>query len=148
MTDDVNTSTPNALGQPQAPTPSDKKTVLLIEDDPFLVKMYKEKFEVEGFNTLIAEDGLKGLQLATTQNIDIIILDILIPKLSGIDLLTKLRKDPKGVSVPVLVLTNLTQKEDEVKTTSLGVKEYLVKSDYTPSQVVEKVRMYLGQPHT
>jgi DNA-binding response OmpR family regulator len=148
MTDGVNSLAPNQQGGSQAPTSSDKKTVLLIEDDPFLVKMYKEKFEVEGFNTLIAEDGLEGLRLATTQNIDIIILDILIPKLSGIDLLTRLRKDPKGVSIPVLVLTNLTQKEDEVKTASMGVKEYLVKSDYTPSQVVEKVRMYLGQPHT
>jgi DNA-binding response OmpR family regulator len=136
MTDGVNSSAPNISGQPQAPAPSDKKTVLLIEDDPFLVKMYKEKFEVE------------GLRLATGQNVDIIILDILIPKLSGIDLLTRLRKDPKGVSIPVIVLTNLTQKEDEVKTASMGVKEYLVKSDYTPSQVVEKVRVYLGQPHT
>jgi DNA-binding response OmpR family regulator len=148
MTDGVNSSAPNISGQPQAPAPSDKKTVLLIEDDPFLVKMYKEKFEVEGFNTLIAEDGLEGLRLATGQNVDIIILDILIPKLSGIDLLTRLRKYPKGVSIPVIVLTNLTQKEDEVKTASMGVKEYLVKSDYTPSQVVEKVRVYLGQPHT
>ena len=127
---------------------SGKKTVLLIEDDPFLVKMYKEKFEIEGFNIITAEDGLEGLKKATESGIDLIILDILIPKLSGIDLLTKLRKDPRGSEVPVLVLTNLTQKEDEFKTTALSVKEYLIKSDYTPSQVVEKVRIYLGQPHT
>jgi len=127
---------------------SGKKTILLIEDDPFLVKMYKEKFELEGFNILVAEDGLEGLKKATEEEIDLIILDILIPKLSGIDLLTKLRNDPKGSRIPVLVLTNLTQKEDEFKTSTMDVKEYLIKSDYTPSQVVEKVRMYLGQPHT
>lgn len=127
---------------------SGKKTVLLIEDDPFLIKMYREKFEIEGFNILTAEDGLEGLEKATESEIDFIILDILIPKLSGIDLLTKLRKDPRGSKIPVLVLTNLTQKEEEFKTTALDVKEYLIKSDYTPSQVVEKVRIYLGQPHT
>jgi DNA-binding response OmpR family regulator len=146
MADDMNDAAPSQALTPQT-SGSGKSTVLIIEDDPFLVKMYKEKFDIEGFNTLIAEDGLEGLRLATEGNVDIIILDILIPKLSGIDLLTRLRKNPNGVAVPVLVLTNLTQKEDEVKTSSLGVKEYLIKSDYTPSQVVEKVRMYLGQPH-
>lgn len=129
---------------PQTVGDSGKTTILLVEDDPFLVKMYKEKFEIEGFNVLVAEDGVEGLKLATQGNIDIIILDILIPKLSGIDLLTRLKNNPKAVNVPILVLTNLTQKEEEVKLLP-GVKEYLVKSDYTPSQVVEKIRMYLGK---
>ena len=134
----------NQTNVPQTVGDSGKTTILLVEDDPFLVKMYKEKFEIEGFNVLVAEDGVEGLKLATQGNIDIIILDILIPKLSGIDLLTRLKNNPKAVNVPILVLTNLTQKEEEVKLLS-GVKEYLVKSDYTPSQVVEKIRMYLGK---
>src|SRR4030042_5656365 len=146
MVDDI--IPPSDKPQEVKASTSGKKTVLLIEDDPFLIKMYKEKFEIEGFNILTAEDGLEGLKKATESEIDFIILDILIPKLSGIDLLTKLRKDPRGSSIPVLVLSNLTQKKDDVNTTALDVKEYLIKSDYTPSQVVEKVRIYLGQPHT
>ena len=146
MVDDI--IPPSDKPQEVKASTSGKKTVLLIEDDPFLVKMYKEKFEIEGFNILTAEDGLDGLSKATESGVDFIILDILIPKLSGIDLLMKLRKDPRGSRIPVLVLTNLTQKEDEFKTSSLDVKEYLIKSDYTPSQDVEKVRIYLGQPHT
>jgi DNA-binding response OmpR family regulator len=143
MPDDLR-PTSQATGEkaPPASAPS-KKIILLIEDDPFLVKMYKEKFEMEGFSTIIAEDGLEGLKQAQEASVDLILLDILIPKLSGVDLLARLRNNPKGANIPVIVLTNLTEKED-VKLAGLKVKEYLVKADYTPSQVVEKVRIYLG----
>ena len=73
-----------------------KKTILLIEDDTFLVKMYKSKFENEGFIALVAIDGEEGLKLALSENIDILVLDLMLPKLSGHDLLTRLRKDEKG----------------------------------------------------
>jgi len=123
---------------------SDKKTILLIEDDPFLVGMYKEKFIVEGFMVLTAEDGLQGLNLAGTNKIDLIILDILIPKLSGVDFLAKLRQDEKLKNIPVVALTNLSDAKDEEKVRSYGVKEYLMKSNYTPSQVIEVIRKYLS----
>lgn len=123
---------------------SDKKTILLIEDDPFLVGMYKEKFALEGFNVLVAEDGLQGLSYATSQKVDMVILDILIPKLSGIDLLARLRQDEKGKNVPVIALTNLSGSNDEEKIRSYGVKDYLVKSNYTPGQVVEVIRKYIS----
>lgn len=125
-------------------TSSDKKTILLIEDDPFLVGMYKEKFLTEGFNVIVAEDGLQGLNYALSQKIDILILDILIPKLSGIDLLARLRQDVKGKDLPVVALTNLSGSNDETKIRSYGVKEYLVKSNYTPGQVVTIIRNVLA----
>lgn len=140
MVDDIPLSSGSSSPSPR----SDKKTVLLIEDDPFLVGMYKEKFTMEGFEVLVAEDGLQGLSFATSQKIDIIILDILIPKLSGIDLLARLRQDEKGKDVPVIVLTNLSGSEDEQKIRSYGVKDYLIKSNYTPGQVVEIIRKYTG----
>ncbi|KKR11034.1 MAG: Response regulator receiver protein [Candidatus Woesebacteria bacterium GW2011_GWA1_39_21] len=120
-----------------------KKVILLIEDDPFLVGIYREKLEIEGYNVLIAEDGLQGLNYAVSQKVDLILLDILIPKLSGIDLLVRLRQDEKGKDVPVIALTNLSGSDDEEKIRSYGVKDYLVKSNYTPGQVVEVIKKYL-----
>lgn len=132
------TSVQSATGQT-----GNKKSILLIEDDPFLVGIYKEKFQTEGFDILVAEDGLKGLDFAINRKIDLIILDILIPKLSGVDLLVRLKQDEKAKNIPVIALTNLSDFKDEEKVRSYGVKEYLMKSNYTPSQVVEIVRKYL-----
>ena len=118
--------------------------ILLVEDDPLLVKMYKAKFTNEGYGVIGALDGEAGLNLALKGGIDIIILDVMMPKLSGIDLLARLRQDDRGKDIPVLMLTNLTQEEEAKKALSLGAKEYLIKANLTPSQVVEKVRKYIG----
>lgn len=125
-------------------TSSDKKVVLLIEDDPFLVGMYKEKLQMEGFEVIVAEDGFQGLNFALSQKIDMILLDILIPKLSGIDLLARLKQDEKGKVIPVIALTNLSDSADEDKIRGYGVKDYLVKSNYTPGQVVEIIRKHIS----
>jgi len=121
-----------------------QKKILLVEDDPLLVKMYTAKFTKEGFQVISAQDGEAGLNLALKGDVNIIILDVMMPKLSGIDLLTKLRQDPRGKDIPVLMLTNLTQEEEAQKALSLGAKEYLIKANLTPSQVVERVKKYIG----
>jgi len=139
MADDIQAASET---NPQVSEPG-KKVILLIEDDPFLVGIYREKLEIEGYNVLIAEDGLQGLNYAVSQKVDLILLDILIPKLSGIDLLVRLRQDEKGKDVPVIALTNLSGSDDEEKIRSYGVKDYLVKSNYTPGQVVEVIKKYL-----
>jgi DNA-binding response OmpR family regulator len=120
-----------------------KKTILLIEDDTFLVKMYKSKFENEGFIALVAIDGEEGLKLALSEKIDMLVLDLMLPKLSGHDLLLRLREDEKGRDMPVIVLTNLSKEDESKGLYELGVKEYLVKADLTPTQLVEKIRTYL-----
>lgn len=129
-------------GQPQKS--SSNPRVLLIEDDTLLVNMYRAKFENEGYEMLDAGDGEEGLQLALSEDVDIIILDLMLPKLSGTDLLAKLRKDPKGKNIPVVVLTNLTQEGEAKETLALGVKEYLIKANLTPSQLVEKIKAHIG----
>lgn len=127
-------------------TPGTKKpVVLLVEDDPLLVTMYSAKFESEGFEVLTAYDGEEGLKVALEKNPNIILLDIMMPKLSGIDLLEKLRQDPKGKNTPVIILTNLTEAEGAEKAKELGVKEFLVKSNFTPSEVTEKIKQHLGR---
>ncbi len=119
-----------------------KHTVLLVEDDPLLVKMYQTKFTMEGFNVLIAGDGLQGLALAQENKIDCMILDIMMPKLSGIDMYQKVRA--LGLNPPTIFLTNLTQGEDAKKAIELGAKEYLIKANLTPGEIVLKIKSYLG----
>lgn len=121
----------------------DGATIILIEDDPLLTKMYEAKFTSEGFRVLIAHNGQEGLELATSESADIVILDIMMPKLSGIDLLEKLRKSKKGKDIPVIILTNLTEKEEREKAIKLGVKEYLIKTNVTPGEIVEKIHKHL-----
>lgn len=126
-------------------SPSGAPTVLFIEDDPLLLKMYETKFKSEGFRVLSAQDGEEGLNLATTEKVDLIILDLMMPKLSGLDMLERLRAQSGGKSHVVIVLTNLTKEEEIKRAMDLGVKEYLVKADLTPNEVADKVKAYLGK---
>ncbi|OGM04414.1 hypothetical protein A3E15_01165 [Candidatus Woesebacteria bacterium RIFCSPHIGHO2_12_FULL_42_9] len=107
--------------------------------------MYQTKFESEGFKVISALDGEEGLSAALEQNVDLIILDIMMPRLSGLDMLSKYRQDVKGKGVPVIILTNLTREEEMKRAKELGVKEFIVKADYTPSEVVRKIKDYLGK---
>jgi len=117
--------------------------ILLIEDDPSLAKLYSEKFKFEGFNVLLAHDGETGLRLAIEKNPDFILLDMLLPKYSGFDLLKELLNHPRGRHIPVISLTNLTDRDDANKALKLGVKEYLAKAMYSPEEIVERVKEHL-----
>lgn len=130
--------------QPPAPAAT-KPVILLAEDDTLLSRMYKTKFEKEGFQIVTAEDGETALKIALEQKIDLIILDIMMPKLSGIDMLRRLREDPRGQNIPVIVLSNLTQQKEAQEALQLGAKEYLIKANLIPSQIIAKVRQYLGK---
>lgn len=124
--------------------PEGAKVILIVEDDPVLLKMYTEKFNFEGFKVLNAKDGEEALEVATTQNVDIILLDIMLPRMSGTDFLEKFRTTAKGKDVAVVALTNLAEDEEKQKALKLGVKEYLVKAMQTPEAVVEKIKKYLA----
>ena len=118
--------------------------VLLVEDDSLMVKMYDLKFTHDGFNVSVALDGEEGLQKARAENPDIIVLDIMLPKMSGTEVLEKLKEDPTTRDKPVIVLTNLNVTEEDVaKCKDLGAKEILMKTDVTPQEVVDKIRQYL-----
>jgi len=137
---------PVAPAQPvQEPVQEKKvKTILVVEDDPVLLKMYTEKFTFEGFGVLNAKDGEEAFIVATKGGVDIILLDIMLPRMSGTDFLEKLRQDPKGKSMPVVALTNLAEEGEKQKALKLGVKEYIVKAMQTPEQVVEKIKKHIG----
>ena len=120
------------------------KKILIVEDDPLLVKMYSTKFKSEGFDVISASDGLEGFRLAIEEKPDVIILDIMMPKMSGHDVLAKLRTNEKINKVPVIVLSNLTQQSEAQKALDLGAKEYMAKASFTPGQVVDRVKKYIS----
>lgn len=119
--------------------------VLIVEDDTFLSNIYKTKFEFEGFKVTTAENGEVGLAEAKKKQPDIILLDILMPKLDGFGVLEAVKKDKTISSIPVILLTNLGQKDDIQKGLELGAKDYIIKAHFKPSEVVEKVRKVLGE---
>lgn len=119
--------------------------LLLVEDDTFLASIYRTKFEQEGFKVSVAENGEVGLEAAKKKRPDLILLDILLPHLDGFTVLQELKKEKSTASVPVILLTNLGQKEDVEKGLALGAAAYLIKAHCRPSETVAQVKKILKQ---
>jgi DNA-binding response OmpR family regulator len=119
------------------------KKVLLVEDDKMISNMYQTKLKQEGFEILIAEDGVGALAVTRRAKPDIILLDVILPQLDGFSVLEEIRKDNKIKNTPVIMLTNLGTTEDKDKAKRLGANDYLVKASLTPSEVSAAVKKYL-----
>lgn len=117
--------------------------VLLIEDDRFLAGMYEKKLRLEKFDVRVAHDGEEGLRLCEVYKPDIILLDILLPKLSGFEVLKAARASDACRTTPVLVLSNLSQQRDIARCMELGATDYLIKSHFMPSEVIQRIRAIL-----
>ncbi|MDZ4221812.1 MAG: response regulator [Patescibacteria group bacterium] len=126
------------IPSPPAKTPSSPK-ILLLEDEEMLAAMYKTKFEKEGMSIDVAPDGEAGLAMAQKSAYGIILVDIIMPKMDGFAALKALRALPQYKDTPIMMLTNLGQEEDIAKGKALGATDYLVKANFTPSQVLEKI---------
>lgn len=121
--------------------------LMLVEDDAILVEMYQAKFELEGHEIVIATNGEECLELLKTYEPDLILLDILMPKLNGFHVLKEIKKHPNLRNIPVILLTNLGEAEVDMNQElagALGVSDYLIKSHHTPDEVVEKVMRTLA----
>lgn len=117
--------------------------ILLIEDDKALAGIYKDKFKEAGYDTdlfFLAEDGIKYLK---TEKPDLIVLDMLLPKKNGIWFLEKLSKIKSLSAVPIISLSNFDDPETKREAFKLGIKEYLIKTDYTPQELLAKIKNYL-----
>jgi len=119
------------------------KTILLIEDDPFLVDIYSDKFKNAGFAVEIAEDGEATLNKIREKKPDLVILDLVLPHIDGWEILRQIKEDSSLNQIPVIVFSNLSQKSDIEKSQALGATKYLIKSQYTPSEVLEEVKKIL-----
>jgi len=119
------------------------KTILFIEDELALQKTFRETLKKEGYEMVSALDGETGLKLAKSEKPDLILLDLILPKVTGFEVLKKLKEDEETKEIPVIVLTNLEEIEDIDKVIELGATTYLVKAQYSLEEVVEKIKKAL-----
>ncbi|HBW74022.1 MAG: Two component transcriptional regulator, winged helix family [Candidatus Magasanikbacteria bacterium GW2011_GWA2_45_39] len=117
--------------------------ILLVEDDTFLSNIYQTKFVKEGYQVATAGDGEEALKAVKTKKPDIILLDVLLPKLDGFAVLERLKKDAETKDIPVILLTNLGQRDDVERGLQLGAADYLIKAHFKPSETVAKVKKIL-----
>lgn len=118
--------------------------ILLVEDDNFLLGMYVDKFRTEGFEVFVADNGAKAIKLTKEKMPDIILLDVMLPKMNGFEVLRELQKDADIKNIPVILLTNLSQNDDVKKGLELGAKDFLIKAHFMPQEVVAKVKKILS----
>ncbi len=116
------------------------KSILLVEDDPFLIDIYTTKLEESGFSVEVANDGEVALRKARENKPDLVILDIVLPQIDGWEILRKIKSEPEFKNLKVIILSNLGQKEEVEKGIKLGAVKYLIKAHYTPSQVIKEIK--------
>ncbi len=119
------------------------KKILLVEDDPFLIDIYSTKLGEAGFKVFIVKDGEKVLETAKSNKPNLIILDIVLPGVDGWQILKQIKQESGLKETKIIILSNLSQKEEIEKGLSLGADRYFIKSDYTPSQVLEEINKLL-----
>lgn len=117
--------------------------ILIVEDEDILVKVLREKFEDNNFTVEIAEEGDKVLPIVKKFRPDIILLDIFLPKVNGIDILKSLKEDEDLKSIPVIIITNLDDEERKDEALGLGAVDYVVKSQHPINEVVELVGKHI-----
>ena len=123
---------------------SDTKTILLVEDDDNLANVYETRLQAEGFKTVRVANGEDALQTTMQAKPDLILLDVMMPKVSGFDVLDILRNTPETAKIKIIMLTALSQDSDRERAKSLGVDDYLIKSQVVIADVVDRVKQHLG----
>lgn len=121
------------------------KKILFIEDESALQRAISKYFPENGFHVISALDGEAGLRLARSESPDLILLDLILPKKDGFDVLKELKADDKTKDIPVIVLTNLGGTADVEKALEMGARTYLVKTSYQLDEVVGKIKQVLGE---
>jgi len=118
--------------------------IAIIEDDPVISQMYRMKFEADGFDVQLANNGKRGVALVEAFTPNIILLDLQMPEMDGAEALGIIRKNDWGKNIPVIILTNLGEEESPKELRALGIHSYIVKANLTPRQVVERVKEALN----
>lgn len=120
-----------------------KRLILLVEDDTFLAGMYSTKLSLENFQVELAENGEDALKKVVQNVPDLVLLDIILPRMDGFEVLQSIKSNPKTKDVPVILLTNLGQKKDVDKGLALGAEDYLIKAHFMPNEVIDKIKKVL-----
>lgn len=114
--------------------------VLIIEDDPLMLRMYQKIFSFDGYEVETATDGEMGIEKVRSVKPTIVLLDVMMPKMNGLEVLEKIKADPETKAIPVIMLTNLAGQQDVDKALTMGAVKYIIKSEYEPKQVSDMVK--------
>ncbi len=118
--------------------------VLIVEDDPLMSRMYQKIFTFEGYEVELASDGEEGLDKVRSTKPTIILLDVMMPKMNGMQVLEKLKLDPELKAIPVIMLTNLAGQQDAENAIAKGAVKYIIKSEHEPKEVANMVKEILS----
>ncbi len=116
------------------------KTILIVEDDKFLRELIVRKLRKENFNITEAIDGEEGIKKIKEEKPDLVLLDLILPGIDGFEVLSKMKEDMSLAQIPVIILSNLGQKDDVERGLKLGAVDYLIKAHFTPGEIIEKVK--------
>jgi len=119
------------------------KKILIIEDDKFLRELIGQKLMQEGFNIAEAVDGEKGIRAVKEEKPDLVLLDLVLPGIDGFEVLARMKGEVETAQVPVIILSNLGQKDDIEKGLKMGAVDYLIKAHFTPAEIIDKIRTVL-----
>ena len=125
------------------PALSTKKKILIVEDEELLLEMYREVFEKEGFQVSSATTGKEAVRVAEKEKPDFVLLDILLPEENGIYFLEQRKLQPSLAAIPVVAFSNFDESNIKKRAFELGVKDYIIKTNYIPQEVVNKVKTYI-----
>lgn len=120
------------------------KKILIIEDEKILSGLLDKKLKEVGFETALAYDGQEGMEKMKAEKIDLILLDIIMPRKGGFEVLEDIQKEPELKKIPVIIISNSGQPVEISRALDLGVKDYLIKTQFDPDEVIEKVKKQLG----
>jgi len=119
------------------------RKILIIEDDKFLRELITRKLVNEGYQPIEATNGEEGVRTAKSEKPDLILLDLILPGIDGFEALARIRKDQETANLPVIILSNLGQKEDIERGLKLGATDYLIKAHFSPGEIIEKIASIL-----
>ena len=120
------------------------KKILLIEDEEIMINLLQRKLSQEGYEVLVAKDGEEGLKSIREAKPDLILLDIIMPKMGGFEVMEEMNKDKELKKIPVIIISNSGQPVEIDKAQRLGVKDWLIKTEFDPQEVVDKVKKQIG----
>ena len=119
------------------------KKILIVEDDKFLRELIARKLTDEGFDIVEAVDGEDGIKKIKETKPDLVLLDLILPSIDGFEVLSRVKGDASLTSIPIIILSNLGQKEEVEKGLDLGAADYLIKAHFTPGEIIEKIKNIL-----
>jgi DNA-binding response OmpR family regulator len=119
------------------------QNILVVEDDKFLRELIVQKLNKEGYQTIEAIDGEEGVKKIKAEKPALVLLDLILPGIDGFEVLDQVKKDPEAAKIPVIILSNLGQKDDVERGFKLGAADYLIKAHFTPAEIISKIKAIL-----